>query len=99
MELNRNHFVSSRLIASFVCAALVLGACATTQSTTASSGATKKYPLDVCIVTDNKLGSMGDPITIVYNGQEVSFCCKPCVKEFEADQQKFLAKLPVTATK
>ena len=51
------------------------------------------YTSDVCIVTDNKLGSMGDPIVKVYGNQEVKFCCRPCVKEFEADQERFLAKL------
>ena len=51
------------------------------------------YTSDICIVTDNKLGSMGDPIVKVYGNQEVKFCCRPCVKEFEDDQERFLAKL------
>lgn len=51
------------------------------------------YTSDICIVTDNKLGSMGDPVVKVYGNQEVKFCCRPCVKEFEADQAHFLAKL------
>lgn len=59
----------------------------------ASGAGPRPYPLDTCIVTDNALGSMGDPITKVYGDQEVSFCCKPCVAEFEADQEHFLAKL------
>ena len=54
----------------------------------------KRYPLKSCIVTDNELGSMGEIITKTYGGQEVKFCCKPCVKKFEANQAKFLAKLP-----
>ena len=51
------------------------------------------YPSDLCIVTDNKLGSMGDPVVKVYGNQEVKFCCRPCVKEFEEDKQRFLDKL------
>lgn len=51
------------------------------------------YPSDLCIVTDNKLGSMGDPIVKVYGNQEIKFCCRPCVKEFEEDKERFLAKL------
>ncbi len=51
------------------------------------------YPSDVCIVTDNKLGSMGDPVVKVYGNREIKFCCRPCVKEFEEDQDRFLAKL------
>ncbi len=54
---------------------------------------TKPYPLKTCLVSGNTLGSMGDPVTKVYNGQEIKFCCKPCVKKFEANQAKYLAKL------
>jgi hypothetical protein len=53
----------------------------------------KAYPLKVCIVTDNDLNSMGGAITRVYNGQEIKFCCKPCIKKFEAKPAKYLAKL------
>jgi hypothetical protein len=53
----------------------------------------KPYPRDICIVTDNKLGSMGRPIAKVYGSQEVKFCCKPCVKKFEKNPSKYLAKL------
>lgn len=59
----------------------------------AATGA-KTYPLKTCLVSGNTLGSMGDPVTKVYAGQEVKFCCKPCVKKFEANQSKYLAKLP-----
>ena len=69
-----------------------LASCANTAGSAA--GGTKSYPLATCIVTDNKLGSMGDPVTKVYNGQEVKFCCQPCVKKFEANPEKYLSKLP-----
>ncbi len=79
-------------------AGLLLAGCATTGSTSASGvssspSKTKPYPLDVCIVTDNKLGSMGKPVTQVYNGQTVKFCCKPCVREFDAEPEKYLKKI------
>ena len=54
---------------------------------------TKPYPKDVCIVSDNKLGSMGRVVTKTHEGQEVKFCCKPCVKKFDKDPKKYLAKL------
>ena len=53
----------------------------------------KPYPSDICLVTDNELGSMGKPYRIVHEGQEVKFCCKPCVKKFNADPAKYLAKI------
>lgn len=54
---------------------------------------TKPYKKDTCIVSDNKLGSMGTPVTKAYDGQEVKFCCKPCVKKFEKNPAKYLGKL------
>lgn len=51
------------------------------------------YPLDTCIVTDNKLGSMGDPLTIKHENQEIKLCCKPCEKKFKKDPEKYLIKL------
>lgn len=69
--------------------AILLASCAGTGTGVAS----KPYPKDTCIVTDNKLGSMGTPLTKVYGDQEVKFCCKPCVAKFEKDPQKYLSKL------
>lgn len=57
------------------------------------TGTVKQYTSDVCIVTDNKLGSMGDPISYVHEGQEVKFCCAPCVKKFKANPGKYLANM------
>ncbi|MBC8325476.1 MAG: hypothetical protein H8E27_07605 [Verrucomicrobia subdivision 3 bacterium] len=53
----------------------------------------KAYPLKTCIVSDNDLKSMGDPVVIVHEGQQIKFCCKPCIKKFKNDPAKFLAKL------
>ena len=57
------------------------------------------YPLTTCIVSDDKLGEMGKPVTIDYKGQQVSFCCKSCIGSFEKDPAKYLAKLPAPAKK
>ena len=70
---------------------LLFTSCASTGGTTA--GGTKPYPKDTCIVTGNKLGSMGPVITQVYQGQAVKFCCKPCVKKFDANPAKYIADL------
>ncbi|MFN0067229.1 MAG: hypothetical protein ACKVYV_06280 [Limisphaerales bacterium] len=66
---------------------------ATAGGATAASTAAKPYPLDVCIVSDEKLGSMGDPVVKVVDGQEVKFCCKSCIPDFEKEQAKFMTKL------
>lgn len=50
----------------------------------------KPYPLKVCVVSNEGLDEMGGPTTIVYEGQEVKFCCKKCVKKFNADPAKYM---------
>ena len=61
--------------------------------TPASAADIKPYKLKVCIVSGNELGSMGKVITKVHDGQEIKFCCKPCIKKFDANPAKYLAKL------
>jgi YHS domain-containing protein len=64
------------------------------MSSCSTTGGAKPYPLDTCIVSDNKLGSMGTPITKVHQGQQIKFCCEPCVDEFNENPAKYMAKLP-----
>lgn len=51
------------------------------------------YPLETCVVTGQKLGSMGDPLEYVAGNRLVRFCCQGCVKSFEKEPQKYLSKL------
>ena len=69
-----------------------LPSCSST-SVTSPASRIKPYPLDTCIVTDNALGSMGDIITKTHGDQEIKFCCKPCVKKFDANPEKYLKKI------
>jgi hypothetical protein len=64
----------------------------TTTETSAVTAATP-YPLDVCIVSGEKLGSMGDPIVIIHEGREIKFCCDQCPPAFNEDPDKYLGKL------
>ena len=77
-------------------ASAFLASCAGSGTTASAppTGDVKAYTRNTCIVSDNKLGSMGTPVTKVYADQEVKFCCKPCIAKFEKDPQKYLAKLP-----
>ena len=64
----------------------------------AESGAKKKeakaYPLNVCLVSDEKLGGdMGDPFVFVHSDQQIKLCCKSCKKDFDKDSAKFIQKL------
>jgi YHS domain-containing protein len=39
-------------------------------------------------------GAINKDIFVEYQGKKVYFCCKECVAKFNADPQKYLAKLP-----
>jgi hypothetical protein len=58
-----------------------------------ASANAKPYPLTTCIVSDEKLGEHGEPVAKVYEGQEVKFCCKGCIKDFEKDIAGHLKKI------
>lgn len=81
------------IIATAITCSALLTSCATSGSSSSQSASVKPYPKNTCIVTDNKLGSMGPPITEVYNGQEIKFCCKPCIAKFHANPNKYLSKI------
>ncbi len=55
--------------------------------------AAKPYPLDTCIVSDEKLGEMGKPVVFIHEGQEIKLCCKDCRKDFDKEPAKYLKKL------
>ncbi len=82
-----------RHVLTYILMIVTITSCASSHSAIDDKNA-KPYPLTTCIVTDNDLDSMGGPILKTYNGQQIQFCCKPCVKKFEANPSKYLAKLP-----
>jgi YHS domain-containing protein len=57
------------------------------------------YPLTTCVVSGEKLGEMGKPHVIQYEGREVQFCCPSCQKEFKKDPAKYLKKIDDAAKK
>ena len=77
-------FVAAGLALAYVCAPL---------TAFAADKKAKPYPLDTCIVSDEKLGEMGDPYVFVHKGQEIKLCCKSCKKDFDKSPGKFMKKL------
>jgi len=76
------------------CVALIAGCNGDgAAKTTTSTGPAKAYPLDVCVVSGEKLGSMGKPIEFDYEGQHIKLCCKNCKPDFEKEPAKYLGKL------
>lgn len=55
--------------------------------------AAKPYLLDTCLVSGEKLGSMGDPPVIVVGDQQVKLYCGGCMDDLKANAAKLLAKL------
>lgn len=53
----------------------------------------KDYPLTTCVVTGRELGSMGEPVELVYGNTLVRFCCAPCIEKFQKDPEQYLKKL------
>jgi YHS domain-containing protein len=73
--------------------ALVQTGCATSPNHSQMEMMPRRYPLDYCLVTGDKIGEMGAPVSTIYKSQEFKFCCKDCVKDFQKDPDKFLRKL------
>jgi hypothetical protein len=55
----------------------------------------KPYPLDKCVVSDEKIGGDPDmkPHVFIVDGQEVKLCCKSCLKDFNKDKAGYMKKI------
>ncbi len=47
----------------------------------------------VCPVTNEPLGSMGEPIKLEKDGKAIFICCAGCKKKVEANFAEYLAKI------
>jgi len=82
-----NASIAALLLVAF-CVAPVAGFAADKKTEKA-----KPYPLKTCVVTDEKLGEMGDPYVFVHEGREIKLCCKSCLKAFKKDPAKYIKKI------
>ena len=80
------------LLAAF-CAAPFTGLAADTKAKL------KPYTLKICVVSGDKLGEMGDPFVYEYEGREIKFCCKGCLKDFKKEPAKYLKKIEAEEAK
>lgn len=76
----------------------------TAEETSASTVEAQKtnYPLNVCAISGEELGSMGKPFDHVHQaaGQPdrlVRMCCKGCLKTFKKDPAKYIARIDSAA--
>ena len=61
----------------------------------------KPYPLKTCIVSGEKINDKGEmkPYSFVVDNQEVTLCCKSCLKDFNKDKAGYLKKIEAQAKK
>jgi hypothetical protein len=81
------------MVAAFVSVAFV--------SRAADAKKPKAYPLDICVVADEKIGADSgmEPYVFVHEGREVKLCCKSCLKEFKKEPAKYIAKIEAAEKK
>ena len=94
MKLKR-HIITAVLLTGLAAGTLGIRAADTNVPAASASKDAKAipYPLTTCVVSGDKIGGdMGKPITLVYKGQEMKFCCKDCVKDFNKNPQKWMKK-------
>lgn len=80
-----------KLIVSYIAITLLL--CGSALAETPAPTADLPYPIDYCLVSGEKLGGMGEPVKIDYEGREIRFCCDNCVTTFRQKPGKYLKKL------
>jgi len=51
------------------------------------------YAAKTCPVSGEELGSMGEPVEVLYGTRLVRFCCKGCLKAYDKDPAGVVAKL------
>ena len=80
---------------SLLCAAALLVLPLAVLAADKKAETAKPYPLDKCLVSGEKLGADPDmkPHTFTVDGQEVKLCCKSCLKDFNKDKAKYMAKI------
>jgi YHS domain-containing protein len=82
-----------KTLKSLIVAVLAVSFCAAAMTAAAGDTNTvklKPYTLKTCVVSGDKLGEMGAPFAYTYEGREIKFCCKGCVKDFKKEPAKYI---------
>ena len=74
-------------------ALIAFGPMAALSDDKAKDSKPKPYPLQTCVVTDEKLGEHGKPYVFTHAGQELKLCCKGCLKDFKKEPAKYTKKI------
>jgi hypothetical protein len=82
-----------KIVKTALCGLVLLGLLPLASFAEKKEEKAKAYPLKTCVVSDEKLGDMGDPYVFTQDGQEVKLCCKSCLKDFKKDSAKYMKKI------
>ena len=83
-----------RILPALIAAAALTSAAFVYAESPTTEPAVKPYPLKTCLISKEELGGdMGAPVTKVYKGQEMKFCCSSCLKKFDKDPDKYIKEL------
>jgi hypothetical protein len=97
--------ILSLLSAALLAASAVLaadGAAKAAKKGAKVSGIPADYPLTICVVSDEKLGGMGEAFKYVHKedgkaDRVILLCCDGCVDDFKKEPAKYLKKLDAAA--
>ena len=73
--------------------ALGAGAAYAAEPAAAEEAKPTPYPLGVCVVSSDTLGTMGKPVAYEHEGRPLRFCCEDCVPKFKAEPAKYIAEI------
>ena len=80
-------------IIALILGAVLLSAGLAFAQQTPSASQRAVQPVEVgnkhCPVSGNKVGEMGPPIKVEYNGKVYNLCCPMCVRTFKNDPEKY----------
>lgn len=89
--------IATAMCLSFSARAADTNSAGATSTNSVAAAKPVPYPLDICIVSGDKLGGdMGPPIVFIYQdkakgiNQEIKFCCPMCKPKFLADPDKYM---------
>jgi len=57
------------------------------------------YPLDTCVISDEKLDSMGGVVDVLYGTKLIRLCCKGCKKAVDKEGPALVAKIEAARKK
>jgi YHS domain-containing protein len=68
---------------------LVIQADSPDPQNTSATSSSEKAVNTVCPVSGDKVGTVGKPVYVEYQGKRIAFCCKDCVKKFRKNPDKY----------